>query len=799
MMALMKHVIFIILIFLIKVLPQLSAQNIFYVSPFGNNNAKGTLEDPFGNIEEAQKKAREVKTGETIIFLRGGEYRLSTPLLFTIADGNDSKSIYLRSFSNEKVVINGSEQLNLKWTPYQNGILKAKVDSNIDIDILLVNGEIRTLARYPNYDSTAIRFNGTSAEATAPQRVKKWKDPVGGYLHVMHEADWGDFHYRIMGKDSDGNLFLEGGWQNNRPYGLSQQNRMVENIFEELDYPGEWYYNKEKSILYYYPLPNENVNLCTFEVPLLKHLIEFRGTMENPVKNIHIDGLEFTGTKRTFMEKYEPLLRSDWTIYRGAAIFFEGTENCSLKNCFIHHLGGNGVFFSKYNRNSFVASSFFTQIGASAICFVGDSGAVRSPSFTYEEFVPINEMDRTIGPKTNNYPYSCMAYDNLINQIGIFEKQVAGVQLSMCQYITVSHNSIYDTPRAGINISDGTWGGHIIEYNDVFDNVKETGDHGSFNSWGRDRFWHPDRKMMDSIAHSNTDLLLADAVATTIIRYNRFRCDRGWDIDLDDGSSNYHIYGNLCLNGGIKLREGFYRMVENNILVNNTFHPHVWFNNCGDIFTRNIVMTPYLPINLKSWGTQVDYNIFTDSIAYASIIHGRTDKHSIVHPVNFSNTSCGDYKVKSVDTPVFLLGFKNFDMDNFGVVSSNLKRIAKTPKFSVPLINKEIINTEIVVWNGIRIKNLETLGERSATGMDSERGVYVISVIDPYSSLKDYFQANDVILELADHSINNLDDLKDVLRQIDSNKIYKFVVFRNQKKITFTISGVLLYNSEITK
>lgn len=44
----------------------------------------------------------------------------------------------------------------------------------------------------------------------------------------MHAADWGDFHYRITGKDSQGNLKLEGGWQNNRPYGLSEQNRMVE-------------------------------------------------------------------------------------------------------------------------------------------------------------------------------------------------------------------------------------------------------------------------------------------------------------------------------------------------------------------------------------------------------------------------------------------------------------------------------------------------------------------------------------------------------------------------------------------
>ncbi|PJF32922.1 MAG: peptide-binding protein, partial [Phototrophicales bacterium] len=113
----------------------------------------------------------------------------------------------------------------------------------------------------------------------------------------------------------------------------------------------------------------------------------------------------------------------------------------------------------------------------------------------------------------------------------------------------------------------------------VFNTVLETSDHGSFNSWGRDRFWLPNRKRMDSLTMANPQMPLWDAIHTTIIRNNRFRCDHGWDIDLDDGSTNYHIYNNLCLNGGIKLREGFYRVVENNIMVNNSFHPHVWFAN----------------------------------------------------------------------------------------------------------------------------------------------------------------------------------------------------------------------------
>src|ERR1019366_1564304 len=111
--------------------------------------------------------------------------------------------------------------------------------------------------------------------------------------------------------------------------------------------------------------------------------------------------------------------------------------------------------------------------------------------------------------------------DCLITRIGRFEKQTAGIQISMSQGITVRHCSIYEVPRAGINISEGTWGGHLIEGCDVFDTLLETEDHGSFNSWGRDRFWRLDHAPESELPR----LALLDAVKPTIIRNNRWRCD----------------------------------------------------------------------------------------------------------------------------------------------------------------------------------------------------------------------------------------------------------------------------------
>jgi hypothetical protein len=367
----------------------------------------------------------------------------------------------------------------------------------------------------------------------------------------------------------------------------------------------------------------------------------------------------------------------------------------------------------------------------------------------------------------------------------------------MCRSITVCHNSIYDTPRAGINISEGTWGGHVIEFNDVFDTVKETGDHGSFNSWGRDRFWHPVRQALDSLlATGYGELILADAMETVIIRNNRFRCDRGWDIDLDDGSTNYHIYNNLCLNGGLKLREGFYRVAENNILVNNTFYRHVWLRNNGSVFTRNIVMLPYEePSGYDTQGALIDCNIFTDSAAYLTARKQGVDARSIVSRVAFVNPAAGDFRVAGSCVEVFRTGFQNFDMTAFGVKSDRLKALAEKPQMPTPVFASGETTSETLLWESIRIKNLDTQGERSAAGMDSERGVYVVAVGAYGSELRDYLKSNDVILGFAGKAVNHLDDLYRAVAGADLSKPQQIIIFRDQKEKAVVVPGGVIHSN----
>ena len=758
----------------------LLAQTNIYVSPKGNDASKGTLTKPFVSISKAVAEARKTK-GKVVVNLVEGTYYLNQPIVFTSDDSKkENESLTLTNFENRKVTIKGSVALNLKWKAYKNGIWQAKVEQDLIFDELFVNGRLQRMARYPNYDPKAQYYGGTAADAVSKERTARWKSPEGGYVHALHCSQWGDFHYIITGKNAKGEPTLEGGWQNNRRMPMHDKFRFVENIFEELDTVNEWFYDKKTKILYYYPPKGLDIKTAKFETPQIAHLFEFKGSETKPVKNVKIEGLTLTQTLRTFMENKEPLLRSDWTIYRGGAVLYDGAVNCSLKNCTLTNLGGNAVFFNNYNRNCEVSGCLISEIGASAFCFVGDPNAVRSPSFEYWQYVPLAQIDRTPGPKTNNYPGECKVYDNLIFNSGTVEKQSAGVELSMCQSITVSHNTIYDVPRAGINVSEGTWGGHIIEYNDVFNTVKESGDHGSFNSWGRDRYWHPDKKVMDSIVEKNYDLALADVVKPIILQNNRMRCDHGWDIDLDDGSSNYIIRNNLCLNGGIKLREGVNRVVENNIMINNTFHPHVWFKNSNDVFRHNIISKGYLPIDIKVWGKETDFNVFPDSASLKAAQARGTDKNSVCGRLDFVNPKLGDFRLKE-DSKAFSVGFKNFAMDSFGVISPRLKAIAKTVTLPTVIVLDKKNADEIVDFMGAKVKNLTTLGERSATGMDDTRGVLVVEVAAG-SVASTFLQANDVILSFNLSKTNNLHDLLEARKSVTGAKT-EVIVFRNQREV----------------
>lgn len=770
-----------------------------YVSPQGADQNPGTFAQPVATLARAQELARAAdKTGAVTVYLRGGVYYLTAPVVFGPADsGSKEAPVIYQAYQQEKPVLSGGVKLTgLNWQPYKDGIMQTQVAPGLRTDQLFVNGERQILARYPNYDPKTLIYHGYAADAISPARVARWADPAGGFFHAMHASMWGGYSFEITGKKPDGTLDYQGGWQNNRPGPLHDQYRYVENIFEELDAPNEWFLNTKTHTLYYDPPAGLDLNAAVIEAPVLKELIEFRGSEQRPVRFVSFKGITFRHTLRTFMETKEPLLRSDWTVYRGGAILFSGAEDCSVEDSFLDQLGGNSIFVNDYNRRIIVRGCHIYKSGAGGVTFVGDVKAVRNPLFKYEQRQAFDAIDKTPGPLTDNYPAQCLVDDCLIHETGQVEKQSAPIGIDISENITVRHCSIYDCPRAGINIGDGCWGGHVIEFCDVFDTVKETGDHGSFNSWGRDRWWGlAGVDLNEDIATKYPNLPILDAMRVNTLRNNRWRCDHGWDIDLDDGSTNYDIRNNLCLNGGIKNREGFYRTVENNIMVNNSFCPHVWYADSQDVFRHNIVWEGYKPASMgpPPWGREMDYNLLqtsgqtTPGPAPALQRQSGRDEHSIAADARFLNATHGDYRATQ-GSPALELGFVDFVMDQFGVQKPDLKAIARTPELPGPNAAGPGAGRDATVqkFEGASLRNIRDEGEMSAFGLPGVTGQLVLAV-DPASNLaKAGLKPNDVILALNASRTDTAADLLKFGGQFKSGEAFKMIIMRNQALVVLS-------------
>lgn len=780
-----------------------------HVSPNGDDQNNGSKTKPVASFKRAQELARIPDTLRSVnVIFATGTYYLPETIRFNSSDNRTS--LIFMAEQEGTVIISGGSKIRPKWTRVSKDLFSTSVPPGTQMDQLYINGIRQRMARFPNavpdrnvFDTWNLRHDmkmDSINDPLQPARIATWKNPKGAYIHAMHQSLWGDMHWVIKGKNPDGSLIEEGGWQNNRPSAKHPAYRMVENIFEELDAPGEWFLDTDAHRLYVIPEIGTDLSSALIEIVRLPHLVEFNGTMIDKVKNITLKGFVFRHTSRTFMENREPLLRSDWTTYRGGAVLFDGAEDCSIVDATFDQVGGNAVFVNNYNRNILIRGCHIHDAGANGVAFVGDPGSVRSALYRYG-IQDYGSIDRIPGPRTQNFPQDCRVEDCLITRTGRVEKQTAPVQISMAHRITVRDCSIYDVPRAGINISEGTFGGHLIEGCDVFNTVLETGDHGSFNSWGRDRYWTPDIKQTVPEVRDDPKLPFLDMLDSNTIRLNRWRCDHGWDIDLDDGSSWYRIYDNLLLNGGLKMREGYDRIATNNIIINNGLHPHVWYPNSRDVFRNNIVFTAHRPAIMDAaigkngkWGQQIDQNYFisNENDRKKFMVNGCDSLSVILNPA-FIDPAKGDFRL----TPEGLKnaeGFRNFPMDQFGVKKPSLKRIAKVP--DVPALKIKV--DEHIKASRIKASWYGTLltepkgNDLSAYGVSlGEEGIGLEGIPAGSKTGKWGFKKGDLLLSVNGYKLSRIGMLANYISSQGQGLSHRFLLIRDQQPMTIIISEPL--------
>lgn len=92
-------------------------ESALYVSPDGNDTWTGdNLNKPFKTVQKARDIIRQMKkdgkfNNPVTVYIRGGIFELSEPLLFTLEDsGTESCPITYTAYNNEKPIISGGQE-----------------------------------------------------------------------------------------------------------------------------------------------------------------------------------------------------------------------------------------------------------------------------------------------------------------------------------------------------------------------------------------------------------------------------------------------------------------------------------------------------------------------------------------------------------------------------------------------------------------------------------------------------------------------------------------------------------------
>ncbi len=509
------------LLFLLGPLPAIRAADLF-VAPDGRNDNPGTKDKPLQTLDAARDAARKLSGAKTI-FVRGGLYELKQTL---VLEAKDSGTLW-RAYQNEQPVVIGGRQIT-GFTPYKGNILKAPGISGVYFRQLFFDGQRQQLARYPNMDQKNPYGGGWAyvdgkslpmykdipdenkhTLKFKPSDVHPWAHPDEGEVFIYPRYNWWNNIVRIQSINAAANTIT---LAKDCTYPIRPFDRYyVQNLFEELDAPGEWYLDKKDWTLYFWP-PSPLAGKPLY-APTLRTILD----IGSGTRDVTFRGFTFE-------------------CCEGTAITLRNTTNCLIAASTIRNLGdygGSGVSVGGGYRNGVVG------------CDIHDIGNCG---------IGLNGGDRIKLVPAENY-----ADNNYIHHIGVYHKQGVGISLTGCGN-RASHNLIHDGPRMGIQFAGNNL---VMEYNHIRNTNLETDDTGAIYTGGRDWIGSRGSVIRYNYLHDMTGYGHSD-------KANRETPTFAWGVYLDDNTGGVDVIGNIvarCSRASIHLHNGRDNFIDNNVFI----------------------------------------------------------------------------------------------------------------------------------------------------------------------------------------------------------------------------------------
>jgi hypothetical protein len=264
-------------------------------------------------------------------------------------------------------------------------------------------------------------------------RPKRWAAEPDIMLHGFWFWDWADQRFRVASIDADKRIltldtqghsfgFRKGQWY------------YAYNLLSELDQPGEWYLDRARGILYFWP-----------PAP-----IAGAGVLVSVVRDpIRMSGLTDVALDHLIVE-----------ACRGNAVTISDCSRVRLTGCTLRNLGANAVVITGGHDNG-VSGCDIYYAGDGGVILVGGDRTSLTPGGHFAD---------------NNHIHHCSRWNPLSH---------AGIALNGVG-LRATHNLLDNLPHNAVAF---TGNDHLIEFNEIHSCTFQGNDSGAIYTAGADEEW----------------------------------------------------------------------------------------------------------------------------------------------------------------------------------------------------------------------------------------------------------------------------------------------------------------------
>ena len=511
----------------------------WFVSPSGSNANPGTISAPFQTI---QKAANAAISGDHVEIETGVYHETVTP---------PHSGVTFEAYNHEKVTVSGADPVK-GWTDYKGSIYSASMgwDLGEGNNQVFVNGASMNEAEYPN---SAIGNVSTPTTATMQsvrghtiydsalnQPANYWK---GAIIHMDPGQAWVD-QTGVVTSSAPGSITISYSYMGAYTAPTAGNKFQLFGTFKALDTAGEWYRDPTSGKLYLWAPSSGNPNSLDVEAKHRLYAFNLDNVSNTTIKGVKIfaatiitssrsSGVVLNGINAQYVSR-QMLVSSGWYLDPNDGIMLKGADDV-LENSTVAFSTGDGVVVE--GRGTLISN-------------------------------------------------------NVIHDVDTVGADVAGVRL-LADYVTVSHNTIYNSGRHGIlaEVAHAN-----ITYNTIHDVGLQTSEAGgiytaSVNGEGSVMAYNQIYNI-HTAGYGGTALFTDNSTSGWII-HNNITWNVDYALKMNYTSHNNNIYSNTL--GATKLS------INSNQIGN-------WDGVTIDsnVFTRAIVVTP---------GAKIYNNIFSSSSA----------------------------------------------------------------------------------------------------------------------------------------------------------------------------------------